>query len=100
MSADQISVNFAALQQSAETLSTKAQALTSYLDELLQSLQPMKNTWVESGSSAGTAADQAETKLRSATTDIVTTISQFSGKVTEAHDTQLALENQNTGYFA
>jgi uncharacterized protein YukE len=100
MSADQISVNFGALQSSAEALSRRAQALTGYLDQLVQSLQPMKNTWVESGSSAGAAADQAETKLRSATTDIVTTISQFSAKVTEAHDMQYALENQNAGYFA
>lgn len=99
MTADQISVNFGALQSSAASLSQKAQALSSHLDELLRSLQPMKQTWVESGSSAGVAADQAETKLRAATTDIVTTISQFSTKVTEAHDLQYALEQQNTSYF-
>jgi uncharacterized protein YukE len=100
MTADQISVNFAALQSGAQALSMKAQALNTYLEELLQSLQPMKQTWVESGSSAGEAADQAETKLRAATSDIVQTISQFSSKVTEAHDLQYALEQQNTSYFA
>lgn len=100
MTADQISVNFGALQSSAGALSAKAQALTATLEELLRNLQPLKQTWVESGSSAGVAADQAEAKLRSATNDIVTTISQFSSKVTEAHDLQYALEQQNTSYFA
>jgi uncharacterized protein YukE len=100
MTADQISVNFGALQSSAGTLSAKAAALTANLEELLRTLQPMKQTWVESGSSAGIAADQAETKLRAATNDIIATINQFSAKVNEAHDLQYALENQNAGYFA
>ena len=100
MTADQISVNFGALQTSASALSTQAQALTTHLEELLRSLQPMKQTWVESNSSAGVAADQAETKLRAATADIVATITQFSGKVNEAHDLQYALEQQNTSYFS
>jgi len=100
MTADQISVNFGALQASAGSLSAKAAALTNYLEELLRSLQPMKQTWVESNSSAGVAADQAETKLRQATNDIIATINQFSAKVNEAHDLQYALEQQNTNYFA
>jgi len=100
MTADQISVNFGALQASAGSLSTKAAALTSALEELLRNLQPMKQTWVESGSSAGVAADQAETKLRAATNDIIATINQFSAKVNEAHDLQYSLENQNASYFA
>jgi uncharacterized protein YukE len=100
MTADQISVNFGALQSSAGALSTKAASLTSYLEELLRSLQPMKQTWVESNSSAGVAADQAETKLRQATNDIIATINQFSAKVNEAHDLQFQLEQQNTSYFA
>ncbi|MEZ0114894.1 uncharacterized protein YukE [Catenulispora sp. EB89] len=100
MTADQISVNFGALQASAGSLSTKAAALTSALEELLRNLQPMKQTWVESGSSAGVAADQAETKLRAATNDIIATINQFSAKVTEAHDLQYSAEQTMTGYFA
>jgi uncharacterized protein YukE len=100
MTADQISDNFGALQSSAGSLSAKAAALTSYLEELLRTLQPMKQTWVESGSSAGVAADQAEAKLRAATNDIIATINQFSAKVNEAHDLQYALENQNANYFA
>lgn len=100
MTADQISVNFGALQTSAGALSTRAQALTAHLEELLRSLQPLKQTWVESGSSAGVAADAAETKLRAAASDIIATITQFSAKVSEAHDLQYALEQQNTNYFA
>ena len=99
MTADQISVNFGALQNSAGTLSAKAAALTTYLEELLSNLQPMKQSWVASNSSAGIAADQAETKLRQATNDIIATINQFSAKVNEAHDLQYALEQQNTSYF-
>jgi hypothetical protein len=56
MSADQISVNFAALQNSAASLTAKAKALTDYLDQLSQNLQPLKQSWYASGSSAGTAA--------------------------------------------
>jgi uncharacterized protein YukE len=100
MTADQISVNFGALQASAGALQGRAQALTAHMEELLRTLQPMKQTWVESQSSAGVAADQAETKLRAATADIISTITQFSAKVSEAHDLQYALEQQNTNYFA
>jgi len=32
--------------------------------------------------------------------DIATIVGQFGGKVLEAHDLQLALENKNTQYFA
>jgi len=101
MTADQISVNFGALQSSSQALSVKAAALTSYLEELLRTLQPMKQTWVQEGnSSAGIAADQAETKLRAATSDIIATINSFSAKVSEAHDLQYALEQQTTNYFS
>jgi len=100
MSADVINVEFAALRASADSLSMKAKALTDYLDQLQQNLQPIKETWYASGSSAGGAAEQAETRLRAAANEIVNIINQFSNKVNEAHDLQLQLENKNTGYFA
>ncbi|HEY3607747.1 MAG TPA: WXG100 family type VII secretion target [Pseudonocardiaceae bacterium] len=100
MSADQISVNFGALQQGAASLTAKAKALTDYLDQLSQNLQPLKQSWYASGSSAGTAAEQSETRLRAAATDIVNIINSFGGKVTQAHDDQYALEQKNTSYFA
>lgn len=100
MSADQIAVQFGALQSSAETLSQNAQTLQTYIDNLLQSLQPLYNTWVTSGSSAAEAAQQAQVNLTNATNDIIATIQQFSGKVTEAHDMQYQLEQTNTSYFA
>jgi len=59
----------------------------------------MKDTWVASGSSAGQAAEQSEQRLRAAIADLINVINQFSGKVNEAHDTQVALENQNAGFF-
>lgn len=100
MSAEQISVQFGALQNSAETLSQNAQTLQMNIENLIQSLQPLYNTWVESGSSAAEAAQQAQVNLTNATNDIITTINQFSSKVQEAHDMQFALEQQNTSFFA
>lgn len=100
MSADVINVQFPALQASSQSLALKAKVLDEYIQQLVQSLQPMKQTWVASGSSAGVAAQDAQTKLQQATEDIITTINQFSQKVTEAHDLQYSLEQRNTGYFA
>jgi len=100
MTADQISVQFAALQTSADALSQNAQTLQSYIDNLLQSLQPLYQTWVESGSSAAEAAQHAQVNLTNATNDIIVTITQFSAKVNEAHDLQYQLEQTNTSYFA
>jgi uncharacterized protein YukE len=100
MTADQISVNFAALSSSAAALQAKAKALTDYLDQLSSNLQPIKQTWYASNSSAGTACEQAETRLRSAANDITNIINQFGGKVSDAHDLQYALEQKNTSYFA
>lgn len=98
--ADQISVNFASLQAGSQALSAKATALTTCLSDLQSSLAPLKESWYASGSSAGDAAQQSETRLRSAAADIVNIISQFSSKVSEAHDQQYALEQRNTSYFA
>lgn len=100
MTADQISVQFGALQNSAAALQAKAKALTDYLEQLSSNLQPLKQSWYASNSSAGTAAEQAETRLRSAANDIVNIINQFGGKVNEAHDLQYALEQKNASYFA
>lgn len=100
MTADVVAVQFGALQTSADTLSQNAQTLQSYVENLIQSLQPLYQTWVESGSSAAEAAQQAQVALTNATNDIITTINQFSAKVQEAHDLQLQLENTNTSYFA
>jgi uncharacterized protein YukE len=99
MTADQISVDFAALQVSSQTLAAKAKALQEYLDQLHTALQPIKATWYASGSAAGQAAEQAETRLRNATNDIANIIGQFGGKVMEAHDLQLHLEKMNMGMF-
>ena len=71
-----------------------------YLDQLSANLQPLKASWYASGSSAGTAAEQSETRLRAAAAEISQIIAQFSSKTTEAHDLQLALENKNAGFFA
>ncbi|HEY1571092.1 MAG TPA: WXG100 family type VII secretion target [Pseudonocardiaceae bacterium] len=100
MSADQISVQFSALQQSAQQLQTTAKNLTDQLDQLSSNLNPIRQTWYASNSSAGEAAQQAETRLRAASADIVNIINQFGGKVSDAHDLQYALEQKNTSYFA
>ena len=98
-SAEIINVNFAALQASAASLSTRANMLTQNLSELSTGVAPLKNTWTASGSSAGEAYNQAEVRLTAAINDIVNTISQFSSTVSDAHDMQRSLEAKNTGYF-
>jgi uncharacterized protein YukE len=100
MSADQISVQFGMLQQSSQQLQTTAKNLTDQLDQLSANLNPIRQTWYASNSSAGEAAQQAETRLRAAAADIVNIIQQFGGKVNDAHDLQYALEQKNTSYFA
>lgn len=98
--ADTISISFAALQTASETLKQNAQTLEQTIQNLLTSIQPMYNIWVESQSSAAEACQQAQVKLTRATDDIINCISQFSGKVQEAHDMQYQLEQQNTQLFA
>jgi WXG100 family type VII secretion target len=97
--ADIISVNFAQLRAAADQLSAKANVLTGHMDALQRSLQPLKETWVASNSSAGQAAQQSENRLRQAIADIINVINQFSGKVHEATDLQQSLEQKNTSYF-
>ena len=99
-SADVITVDFAALRAAADSLSTKANTLVSTMDNLQGSLAPIKATWYASGSSAGEAANQSETRLRAAIADVIDTIAKFSAKTSEAHDMQVALENKNTSMFA
>ena len=81
-------------------MQTTAKNLTDQLDQLSSNLNPIRQTWYASNSSAGEAAQQAETRLRSAAADIVNIINQFGGKVSDAHDLQYALEQKNTSYFA
>jgi len=100
MPADVINVEFGALRAASEALLAKARTLESNMDTLRQSLVPIQETWYASGSEAGDAARQSETRLRAAIADVTGIISQFSGKVNEAHDTQRALESRNTGLFA
>lgn len=99
MNADVINVEFAGLRAAADSLHVKAQSLTGHMEQLHTSLGPIKETWYASGSSAGQSAEQSETRLRAALNEIITIIGQFSGKVNEAHDVQLALENRNASYF-
>lgn len=95
-----VNVEFGALRAAADQLFQKARTLDSQLDTLHQHLIPIKETWYASGSSAGIAAEQSETRLRAAISEIIAIIGQFSGKVTEAHDIQRDLENTTTNYFA
>jgi uncharacterized protein YukE len=99
-SADVINVNFGALSSAADQLNMRARALETTMDTLQQSLTPIKETWYASGSSAGQAAEQSETRLRTAIADITAVIAQFSAKTTEAHDLQRALEDKNTSFFS
>ncbi|MGH3656579.1 MAG: WXG100 family type VII secretion target [Micromonosporaceae bacterium] len=95
-----INVEFAALRAAADSLFAKARTLDNHLDTLHGHLEPLRATWVASGSTAGEAMDASEKRLRMAIAEIIGIIGQFSGKVNEAHDVQRDLENTTTNYFA
>ena len=97
--ADVVEVNFAALQAGSQSLTQHASQLTGHVNDLLSALAPMKQTWVASGSVAGEAAQTAENKLIAATNDIIQTIQQFGMKVSDAHDQQYQMEQQNAATF-
>nr|MDT0661553.1 hypothetical protein [Micromonospora sp. DSM 115978] len=99
-SPDVINVEFGALGAAADSLLAKARTLESNMEQLRQQLAPIKETWYASGSSAGMAAEQSETRLRTAIGEVTAIIGQFSVKVGEARDLQMALENRNTNLFA
>jgi uncharacterized protein YukE len=95
-----IKVNFANMEAAAQALQSQAMTLQQFVTELGQSLQPLYATWGTSGSSAAAAMQQSETKLTTATNDIITTIMQFSGSLTSAREMQMTLESQNTSLFS
>lgn len=99
-SGEVVDVQFARLQVAAQTLTAKAGALNTNMSNLVAALGPLKQTWYASGSTAGEAAHQSEQRLRAAVDQIILVINQFSSKVTNAHDTQVAMENTNASYFA
>ncbi len=94
-----VSVQFEQLLVTSSALSSNAKQLTSGVDELTTSLRPLRDTWTASGSSAAAAADASQNRLQTAINDIITTINQFSQKMSEAHDLQRARENQNAASF-
>jgi X-X-X-Leu-X-X-Gly heptad repeat protein len=94
-----VSVQFEQLLVTSTALSSNAKQLTSGVDELTTSLRPLRDTWTASGSSAAAAADASQARLQTAINDIITTINQFSQKMSEAHDLQRSRENQNAASF-
>ena len=94
-----VSVQFEQLLATSSALSTNAKQLTSGVDELTTNLRPLRETWTASGSSAAAAADASQARLQTAINDIITTINQFSQKMSEAHDLQRSQENKNAASF-
>lgn len=94
-----VSVQFEQLLVTSSALGSNAKQLTSGVDELTTSLRPLRDTWTASGSSAAAAADASQARLQTAINDIITTINQFSQKMSEAHDLQRSRENQNAASF-
>jgi uncharacterized protein YukE len=94
-----VSVQFDQLLLTSSALGDNSRQLTTVMEELTSSLRPLRETWSASGSSAAAAADASEARLRSAINDIIATINQFSGKMSEAHDLQRAKENANAASF-
>jgi uncharacterized protein YukE len=99
MTTPDIQVDFGRMEAAAQVLYSQAQTLQSYVYELGQSLQPLYQTWGTSGSAAAEAMQVEESKLTTATDDIITTIISFSVAITSAQQLQIQLENQNINLF-
>jgi uncharacterized protein YukE len=90
---EHIVVDFNLLANGAQSLKTQANALDGYIQDLISAVQPMEQTWVQTGNSAAAEAyEQAKAALMSATQDIVSTISSFGAAVDQAHQDQYANE--------
>ncbi|MBP2471516.1 uncharacterized protein YukE [Crossiella equi] len=94
-----VSVDFNQLSASSEALNARANALEGHLNELDGSLGYLRQTWYASGSSAGLQAQQAETDLRNAITEMVQVIRNFSANTGKAMTDQMAMERTNAGLF-
>jgi hypothetical protein len=89
MAADTITYDTAAADNIAAELLSTATALNGTIEQLLQDLGPLKQIWLQDGTSqAGQAALAAETRLLGASHDIIRLITSF-GKTVNSN-TELA----------
>jgi len=97
MAAETITYNTAAADMIAAELMTTAKDLKTTIAQLLSDIAPLKAIWMQDGTSqAGQAAQAAQTKLQTASEDIIHLITRFSTTVDDnthlarATDTGLA----------
>ncbi|HKT00832.1 MAG TPA: WXG100 family type VII secretion target [Rugosimonospora sp.] len=93
MSGDRVQYTYAAGYAAADAVNSTARRLVQQIDELLQALGPIKADWYQSGSTAAAAAQQLETKLRTAMDDMVQLIGAFGNAITT--NTQTAQQTDN-----
>lgn len=94
MSGDRVQYTYAAGYAAADTLTQTASRLNQQIDDLLRSLGPIKADWYQSGSMAAGAAQQLETQMHTAMSDMVQLIGAFANAVTT--NTQNAQQTDNT----
>lgn len=94
MAADTITYDTAAADNIAGELLSTATALNGTVEQLLQDLGPLKQIWLQDGTSqAGQAALAAQTKLQGASQDIINLITSFGKTVNSNTDLARATDH-------
>jgi uncharacterized protein YukE len=99
MSADVISVDFAALDAASATLKDTASKFDAEQQEMVTGLKPLADIWVASGSSAGQAYQMSTNKINEYEAHMITLINEFGRRVMQARENQMAIEASNASLF-
>jgi uncharacterized protein YukE len=99
MTDDRVQFTYAAGEAAAEAVNQSARTLTQQVQDLLESLKPIKADWYQSGSVGAGAAQQMENKLTSATDDMVTLIHAFGNTITTNTQTAQHTDNSISSMF-
>jgi hypothetical protein len=87
------------MQSAADHLALRAKALGNAMNQLSQSLNPMRKTWVASPSEAGAAAGASEKRLGTAVDNIIDVINEFSVEVHASKDRQIKRDSDFARLF-
>ncbi|MGL5817486.1 MAG: WXG100 family type VII secretion target [Phycicoccus sp.] len=99
MSSDHIAVNFAALDAGRDALVKMRSDFDSNQEEMANGIAPLRNVWVASGSDAAALYDQSTLKIDQHETQMIELVNDFSRRVDQACQQQIAMENSIAGTF-
>jgi uncharacterized protein YukE len=100
MSSDHIAVNFGALDAARDSLVKMRTDFDTNQEEMASGIKPLRDVWVASGSDAATLYDQSTNKINQHETQMIELVNDFSRRVDQACQQQIAMENSIAGTFA